>query len=375
MKNKLKIVISPDSFKDSISAKDASFAIRNGLYSVLGDSCEYVIAPIADGGEGTLDAIVEEKNIVSLSVTGTSGTKVSACYGSIGDTAVIEMARAAGLMLTPKEQRRAKEATTFGVGELILDALDKGFRKILLTAGGSGTNDGGCGMISALGVRFYDSDGNSFIPTGGTLSKIQKIDVSELDKRVAECKFTIATDVTNPLLGDTGATFVYGRQKGADDEELEYMETGMKNYSDILERECGKKVAEIQGCGAGGGIAAPLLALTDAHIESGIESVLKAIKYGDLIKDANAIITGEGKIDRQSLYGKAISGVAGYANNAKIPVYCFVGCIGDDKSLLLSMGLEDIYALGDIAPSVEYSMSHPAELLEKLGKKLGESLC
>lgn len=374
MKNISKIVISPDSFKDSISAKDASIAIKNGLSSVLGDSCEYVIAPIADGGEGTLDAIVDEKNIVSLSVTGTSWDKVNTCYGFIGDTAVIEMARAAGLMLTPKEKRRAANATTYGVGELILDALDKGFRKILLTAGGSGTNDGGCGMISALGARFYDADGNLFVPTGKNLSKIQKIDASALDKRLGECQFTIATDVTNPLLGNTGATFVYGRQKGADDNELILMEECMKNYAFLLERNCNKKVSDIQGCGAGGGIATPLLAFTDAHIESGIESVLKAIKYNELIENADAVITGEGKIDRQSLFGKAISGVARYAANASIPVYCFVGAIGDDKELLLSMGLEDIYALSDIAPSVEYSMSHSDELLFKLGAELGRKL-
>ena len=229
-------------------------------------------------------------------------------------------------------------------------------------------------MISALGARFYDTDGNLFVPTGKNLSKIQKIDASTLDKRLGECQFTIATDVTNPLLGNTGATFVYGRQKGADDNELILMEEGMKNYASLLERNCNKKVSDIQGCGAGGGIATPLLAFTDAHIESGIESVLKAIKYNELIENADAVITGEGKKDRQSLFGKAISGVARYAANASIPVYCFVGAIGDDKELLLSMGLEDIYALSDIAPNVEYSMSHSDELLFKLGAELGRKL-
>ena len=372
---KIKIVIAPDSFKGSISAQDAALAIENGLRSSIKKGIELitVISPIADGGEGTLDALTREDQRISVEVTSTNGKKVLAQYGAVGNTAIIEMARAAGLTLTPENERDASLATTFGVGELILDALDRGYRSIMLTVGGSGTNDGGCGMFSCLGARFLDEEKKTFVPTGATLDRICEIDISNLDKRLYDCEFIIATDVKNVLCGKTGATYVYGRQKGADDEMLDKMEKGMIHYASLLKEKCGKDVASIEGCGAGGGLASPLLTFLSAKIQSGIDAVLDTVRFNESISDADVTITGEGKIDVQSLYGKAISGVTGAAKKYGVPVYCFVGCIDGNKNELLSLGITDIYTLSDIAPSVEYSIIHADELLEKLAKNFWES--
>ena len=281
MKETIKIVIAPDSFKGSISAADAANAIACGLRAGIGQNAELelVLLPIADGGEGTLDALVPPTDRIALRVMGTGGSTVTAEYGHIGGTAVIEMARAAGLTLVEEDKRSAMTATTKGVGEMILHALDQGYRDFLLTVGGSGTNDGGCGMISALGVTFYDESGRAFLPTGGTLHRIAKIDTSALDKRLADCRFTIATDVKNPLLGAEGATFVYARQKGATEAELAAMESGMAHYASLLEACCGRPVATVPGCGAGGGISAPLLGLLQAELRSGIDAVLDAVAF------------------------------------------------------------------------------------------------
>lgn len=372
----LKIVIAPDSFKGSISALDAAKAIEKGLADGLSASFAFtsVISPIADGGEGTLDALTDEAQRISVEVTSTNGKRIIAQYGAVDDTAIIEMARAAGLTLTPENERNAALATTFGVGEMILDALRGGCKNILLTVGGSGTNDGGCGMFASLGARFLDRNGNSFIPTGATLENICDIDLSQLDKRLFERRFIIATDVKNTLCGKSGATYVYARQKGADDVSIEQMERGMCHYASLLKEKCGRDIANIEGCGAGGGLASPLLAFLGAEIRSGISAVLDTIGFDQLIKNADTVITGEGKIDAQSLYGKAICGVTEAAKRYGVPVYCFVGCIEGDKDELLALGISDIYALSDIAPSTEYSMTHAAELLYTLGKNFAENM-
>lgn len=363
-----KIVIAPDSFKGSISACNAAEAIRDGLIQGW-KSCEnppeILCVPIADGGEGTLDALVSPKNRTEVTVTGPDWAPCHAQYGGLGDTAVIEMACAAGLTLVPESRRSAAKATSYGVGELIRHALHRGYRSILLTVGGSATNDGGCGMLAALGAKFRKSDGSDFLPTGGTLYDIDAIDTKGLDPLLKHCRFTVAVDVRNPLCGDLGATRIYARQKGATNRELDDMERGMQHYAELLDRLCGRPVTATEGCGAGGGLAAPLLAFADTEIRSGIEAVLSTIQFDQTLQGANLVITGEGKIDRQSLFGKAISGVAKAAAARNIPVYCFVGCVGDDKHRLLSMGVCDIFAISDLAESPEDSMRRAGELLRK----------
>ena len=361
-----KFVIAPDSFKECLSAKEVSEALARGIRNVCPDA-GIVLLPIADGGEGTLETVSNERERVTLTVTGPNGTPVRAAYAVHRGTAIVEMARAAGLMLTPPDRRHAATATTYGVGELIRHAIGQGARNILLTAGGSATNDGGCGMLAALGAKFYRADGSEFLPTGGTLSELAEIDVENLIFAHTSCKFTVATDVKNPLLGEAGATRMFAPQKGAEPDEIEKMEKGMEHYATVLARVCGRSVDGIAGAGAGGGIAVPLLAFADAGIVSGIDAVLSAVGFAEAIRDADAILTGEGKIDRQSLLGKAISGVVRAAG--EVPVYAFVGRLGDAKERLLPLGLRDIYEVRQLATSDRDSMENAAQYLCALAER------
>ena len=369
----MKFVIAPDSFKGSVSAREAAEAIRGGILSADPEA-EVILSPIADGGEGTLDAMVPHDQQIEASVRGPLGAPVLAKYGILEEKAVIEMASAAGLTLVPEEARSAMRTTTYGVGELIRHALDRGCRSLMLTVGGSATNDGGCGMMCALGVRFLKKDGSEFIPTGGTLSEIAEIRKEGMDPRLSDCRILIATDVKNPLLGQTGATRVYAPQKGADESELNAMEEGMAGYARILETLSGISVADVEGCGAGGGISAPLLALCDARIQSGIDTVLDVVAFDSALTGADAVITGEGRIDVQSLYGKAISGVANRARAREIPVYCFVGCVGDDRETLKKMGVAEIYDVASMAKSKEDSMKHAACYLKTMAAEWRRTL-
>lgn len=371
----MKIIVAPDSFKGSVSAAAAALAIKKGLLAGAKDLPLSVhCLPIADGGEGTLAAIVPQKDRRTLSVAGPDFKTVFAEYGYIGKTAVIEMATAAGLTLLPPEKRSAARSTTYGVGELIRRALEEDAEELLLTVGGSATNDGGCGLLSALGACFLDESGKQFVPTGGTLSRIADLDVSGLLPRLKKVKITVATDVKNPLVGENGATAVYARQKGATEEELLEMEKGMKSLARLLADKSGRDVAAIKGAGAGGGISAPLLAFTDAKIQSGIEAVLSALSFDEALKDASLVITGEGKIDRQSLFGKAISGVARAAGKREIPVDCFVGCIGDDPDELRRLGVRDLYAVAERASSPADSMQNAERYLYEMAKEYAEKL-
>lgn len=371
MKQSIKVVVAPDSFKGSISARDAAAAIEKGLYMAAeGIDLTVVTSPIADGGEGTLAALADEKDCHALTVTGPDVNPVEAAFGVKNETAVIEMAAAAGLTLIPEEKRSAATATTYGVGELICAALDLGYRHILLTVGGSATNDGGCGMIAALGARFLDENGNAFVPTGGSLDRIAAICTDGLDPRLSETLFTVATDVCNPLFGEDGATYIYGRQKGADEASLAHMEKGMRHYAELLCTLAERDVASLAGCGAGGGLPAPLLAFCKAEITSGIRAVLETVGFNRHLADADLVITGEGRLDAQSLYGKAISGVTEAAGARGIPVVCLVGCVAGDRAALLRMGIEAIFATADIAPDAAYSMAHADELLTTLSERV-----
>lgn len=366
----MKIIICPDSFKGSVSAREAAESIKAGILRAE-PAAEVVLLPVADGGEGTLDAMVPEENRIVCKVRHPlrkppyDSREIDAVYGVVGDCAVIEMARAAGLTLIPEGERNPLLATTYGVGELILDALDRGRRKILLTVGGSGTNDGGTGMLEALGAVFYDKNGKALPGCGQSLSEMASIDLSGLDKRLAECQLTIATDVTNPLTGPAGATMVYGRQKGADAEMLAILESGMVNYAGLL-RRTRAEVDKIPGCGAGGGIAAPLLAFADAKIVSGIEAVLDSLRFDAQLEGARYVITGEGKTDGQSLYGKVVSGVAAAASRRGVPVFVFCGAIGEGTEGLYAMGVKGIFTIAEGPCTLAAAMENAPELLSRL---------
>lgn len=360
-----KYIVAPDSFKGSASAREVSAAIKRGILKYE-PTAEVLEIPIADGGEGTLDAIVPESDRISMTVCGTDRRAVVAEYGFVGDTAIIEMAVAAGLCIVPEGERDPERATTFGVGQLVLDALERGFRRIMITVGGSGTNDGGSGMLEALGAKFYTSDEKELSMCGGALAKVAKIDLSALDKRLFETKFIFACDVTNPLVGERGATYIYGAQKGADAQMLARLEAGMINYAEKLADACGKDIKDHAGCGAGGGLASPLVAICGAEIRSGISSVLGTLDFENKIEGAKLVITGEGKIDLQSAFGKAISGVTEAARKKNIPVIALVGAKGEGADQLVNFGISRVEATRDIAPSAEYSMKHAETLLEKL---------
>ena len=370
----MKIVIAPDSFKGSASARQVSEAIERGLKNALREEATVLCCPIADGGEGTLDALVNRADRIAAEVAGPLFAPVAAEYGCVGDTAVIEMASAAGLTLVPESERRAGKATTHGVGELIANALNKGYRKIMLTVGGSATNDGGCGMFSALGAVYRNSKGEAFLPTGETLSEIASLELSGVLPALWECEITIATDVKNPLLGATGATMVYGAQKGATQEELEAMERGMERYAALVERMAGAPIAALAGCGAGGGVALPLLAFAGARIKSGIETVLEVNRFRERVSGADLVITGEGRLDGQSLYGKAISGVADVARELGVPVICLVGCVGELPQDLTAMGIRKVLTVASLASSTEDSMKNAERYLEQLAMQVAEQL-
>ena len=363
-----KIVIAPDSFKGSLDAARAARAIAQGIHIAAPDILTAEV-PVADGGEGTLDALTDKSCRASVATFNTEGEPIIAEFGFIGETAVIESAQAVGLGTIPVQRRRPYNSTTRGVGALMSAALDRGFRKILLTVGGTGCNDGGAGMLEALGVVFYGKDGQLCGIRARDLCRVTDIDISGIDPRLYDTQITIACDVTNPLTGKNGATYVYGAQKGADAKMLERLEAGMQNYASKL-AVISRNASDIPGVGAGGGLPFPLLSLFDARICPGISAVLEAVGFDRILDGAGLVITGEGKIDFQSAFGKAISGVAAAAAAHGIPVVALVGQIGAGADEMLRHGVSAIYAIADIAPDTDYAISHAAELLTRLASEV-----
>ena len=324
----MKILISPDSFKGSLSAKQVADLIEKGFRKVFIEA-DYLKVPVSDGGEGILQILINATNGKKYSefVTDPLGNKIKAEYGISGDekTAIIEMARASGLMLLPKEEHNPMKATTFGTGELIKAALNKGFRRFIVGIGGSATNDGGAGAVQALGVQLLDKKGEE-IPVGGAgLGKLSRIDISKIDKRIFESEIIIACDVKNPLTGKKGATFVYAEQKGASRGEVKILEKNMIHFVDIIKKDLKINVEKIPGSGAAGGLGAGLMVFLKAKLEPGFEIVKRYTNLEEKINDANLVITGEGEMDFQTEFGKAPLEVAKIAKTRKIPVIAIVG--------------------------------------------------
>lgn len=360
------IIIAPDSFKGSISAAGAAEAIARGISAACPD---YIIKklPIADGGEGTLDAIVPQQERSRADILNTYLAPIRAEFGALGGTAVIESARAVGLELTPPSERRLSRSTSYGVGQLITAALDGGHRSILLTVGGTGSNDGGAGMLEALGAAFYDTEGRRMRGIrAGELASIAKIDLAGLDARLYDIEITIACDVKNPLLGQSGATYVYGPQKGAEAGEVALLDGGMQSYADILAATLGADARHAAGAGAGGGIPYPLISIFGARVTPGIDAVLDALSFDALLCDAALVVTGEGQIDAQTGCGKAISGVASRAAARGVPVLALAGRFVGDSADARLPGLSAVRTLAELTEDTEYSIRHAAELLERL---------
>ncbi|MBD0903207.1 glycerate 3-kinase [Klebsiella grimontii] len=353
----MKIIIAPDSFKESVSASRCAQAIKAGFVSIF-PQAECVCLPIADGGEGTVEAMVEatDGKMVMLPVMGPMGDFVGAFYGLSGDgqTAFIEMAAASGLMLVPAGERNPLRATSYGTGELIRHALDAGVRHIILGIGGSATVDGGMGMVQALGARFLDERGESVGLGGGALQRLVKIDLSDLDPRLHDCRIEVACDVDNPLLGERGAAAVFGPQKGACIEMVAVLERGLQNYARVMLAATGQDVAPMVGGGAAGGMGAAARVFLNATLKSGIDIVLEAVHLEEALRDADLVITGEGRMDSQTVGGKAPVGVARIAKKYDIPVIGIAGVLGDGVEAVHQHGIDAVFSiLPALAPLAE----------------------
>ncbi|SDF63021.1 glycerate kinase [Sporolituus thermophilus] len=369
----MRVVIAPDSFKGSVSALGVANAVANGVRAVFPDA-EIIKVPIADGGEGTVEALVTATGgqIVTREVVGPLGEPVMAHWGVLGDgdTAVIEMAAASGLTLVPKEKRDPRIATTYGTGQLIKTVLDRGIRKIIIGIGGSATNDGGTGMAKALGARFLDASGQELPPGGAALAKLAKIDLSGLDERLRTTTILVACDVDNPLCGPRGASAVYGPQKGATPEMIQELDAALKNFAAVATAATGKDVADYPGAGAAGGLGAGLLFFTNAQLRPGVEIVLETTGFASLVATADLVITGEGRTDFQTAYGKAPVGVAKVAKQYGVPVVCLSGGLGDGAEDVLAQGVDALMSVVPQPMALDECMAHGAELIEQAAARL-----
>ncbi len=352
-----KIVIIPDSFKGTMSSHEVGNIIREEALKCWPE-ITVVNAEVADGGEGSVDAFfsVLPGEKLKVWVSGPYGEKIESFYGLIEDTAVIEMAAAAGLPLVG-EKKSAGKTTTFGVGELILDALNHNVKKIILGLGGSATNDGGTGVAAALGIQFLDSENNSFVPVGDTLCNISKIDISGKDPRLENVEVVLMCDVENPLCGEKGASAVFGPQKGASREDIQRLDQGLHHMAEQIKKDIGIEILHLEGGGAAGGMGAGLAAFLGASLQRGIEVVLDTIHFDEMLKDCSMVITGEGKIDGQSARGKVISGVARRASSKNIPVIAIAGDIADDAETIYETGVRAIFSINRMA--IPYTEARP----------------
>ncbi|EGR0477190.1 glycerate kinase [Vibrio cholerae] len=372
----MKVVIAPDSFKESLTAKQVCDAIQAGLARVWHDA-KFVAIPVADGGEGTVQSLVDatQGRLVEVKVMGPQGKRVEAFYGMLGDnqTAVIEMAAASGLHHVPVAQRDPKLTTSFGTGELIRHALDQGVTKLIIGLGGSATNDGGVGMLAALGARFTNADGDPIQLTGGGLHELTHIDLQDFDPRLQNCDILVACDVNNPLCGDKGASAVFGPQKGATPEDVQLLDGALRQFGLLTEKVTGKMVLESAGAGAAGGMGAALLAYTQARLRPGIEIVLETVQLAHQVSDADLVITGEGRIDSQTVHGKTPMGVAKVAKRFDVPVLALCGCTGDNYQAVYQCGIDAVFAavpramsLDDALKESDFNLADLAENVARL---------
>ncbi|MDR2744107.1 MAG: glycerate kinase [Desulfovibrio sp.] len=368
----MRIVAAPDSFKGSLSALDAASALEAGIRRVF-PQADVVRAPVADGGEGTVHALVAatKGRLRRTAVTGPLGRPLEAVWGILGDgtTGVIEMAAASGLPLVAEQERNPCVTTTKGTGELVRAALDAGLERLVLGIGGSATNDGGAGFARALGVRFLDASGNE-VPEGGAfLTRVRRIDLSGMDGRVNDLEILVACDVDNPLCGPRGASAVFGPQKGADPEMVEQLDAALAHYAGIAETATGRDVADTPGAGAAGGLGAGLLFFTSARLRPGVEIVLEAMNFEELARSADIIFTGEGNTDFQTAYGKAPVGVALAAKRHGRPVVCVSGGLGKGWSDVLEKGIDVVMPCPTAPMSLQECMDRAAAMISDAAER------
>ncbi|MDC7955904.1 glycerate kinase [Fusobacterium simiae] len=369
----MKIVVAPDSFKESMSAKEVCDSIEKGLLSVSRE-WEIVKVPMADGGEGTLEALVDATNgkIFSEKTLNPLGEEITSQFGILGgkNIAIIEMASTSGLELISPEKRNPYITTTYGTGQLILRALEQNVEEIILGIGGSATNDGGAGMLQALGAKLLDKNGDEIGFGGYELSKLNKIDFSNLDKRLKKVKILVACDVTNPLTGENGSSYIFGKQKGATPEMIEVLDKNLLHYSEIIKRDLGFDVNNIPGAGAAGGLGAGLLTL-GAILKKGIEIVIEANELDKRIQGADLVITGEGSIDGQTRFGKTPYGVVSVAKKYNIPTITLAGNVGKDIDILYDYGFDTIFSIMQGVDTLENALKNGKDNIERTAKNIG----
>lgn len=360
----MRILVAPDSFKGSLSGMQICNIVEDAAKEVF-DKVDVMKIPVADGGEGTVDSVIDALSGIrkSIRVKNALGEIINASYGVFhGDKAIIEMASASGLPLIPIDRRNVMISNTYGTGELILDAITSGCKIIYLGIGGSATNDGGIGCLNALGVKFLDVDGKELTPIPNNFLLINEIDTSQVSDLLAEVQIILLCDVQNPLLGKTGATQVYGRQKGATESQIELLERGLEYYISLVEKTTGKEVTETSGAGAAGGLGAGLLSFTCAKRQSGVETILEIIGFEQLLQNTDLVITGEGNMDYQSAFGKVAYGVGQISKRYNIPCAAIVGGMGKDAEVMYNHGIETIVTTVNGILELEEAIGRDKEL-------------
>lgn len=375
--NQPTFLLAPDSFKESMTAKEVCVAMEAGLRKAFQDA-SYIHVPMADGGEGTVQSLVDATGgrMVEKKVSGPLGETVAAKYGIMGDgvTAAIEMASASGIHLVTKETKNPLVTSTYGTGELIKECLDQGIKKIIIGIGGSATNDGGAGMAEALGVKFLDTEGRILPRGGGSLGKLATIDTSELDTRLADVEIIVACDVTNPLCGETGASHVFGPQKGATPEMVLTLDANLANYAAVVKEQLGKDVRDIPGAGAAGGLGAGLLIFTQATLQRGIDIVIEYTGLRSKLALADYCFTGEGGMDFQTKFGKTPYGVAKAAKLEGKKVIALAGYIGEGVEVLYEEGIDAIFGIVPGASDIEKLLADGPKNVERTCENIGRIL-
>ncbi|GAB6263354.1 glycerate kinase [Photobacterium sp. R1] len=373
----MKIIIAPDSYKESLTAMEVADAIERGFRQVMPDA-DYHKLPMADGGEGTVRSLVDATGgqIIHQHVTGPLGNQVEAFYGLLGDgkTAVIEMAAASGLHLVPMHERNPLLTTSYGTGELIKATLEQHIEHLIIGIGGSATNDGGAGMLQALGVRCLDQHGQEIGRGGGALSDLTTIDVSGLDPRLTALRLEVACDVDNPLCGAHGASAIFGPQKGATPAMVGQLDRNLSHFAGLLSRQLGRDIGHTPGAGAAGGMGAALLAVLGATLRPGIEIVMDAVRLDDAIADADLVITGEGRIDSQSIHGKTPVGLARAAKRFGLPVIGIAGSLSEDCSVVHDQGIDAVFSIVNRACDLDEALAQGAANLELTARNIAALL-
>lgn len=371
----MKIIIAPDSFKESLTSLEVAKAVESGFKEVF-PNASYLKLPFADGGEGTVEALITATNgkIINTKVTGPLGDCIDSFYGVCGDekTVVIEMAASSGLDLVPIEKRDPFITTSFGTGELIKQALDDGFRKFIIGIGGSATNDAGAGMLQALGVKLLDKELNQINFGGGSLSTLNKIDISEIDSRIFESTIEVACDVTNPLTGPNGASAIFGPQKGASIEMVKILDDNLAYFSQITKRDLNKDLDKEPGAGAAGGMGYALKCFLNAKLLPGVDIVIEQTNLKELVKDTTLVITGEGRIDGQSIFGKAPVGIAKVALEFDIPVIAIAGSLESDVSVVRDYGINAVFSVVNTPCTLEDALKNASNNVFITAKNIAE---